>query len=250
MGDKMRKVRTEQFLLLSLVLFLSASVLPSCDECNLPECANCGLSERADISGKVLTLTEPPIAVAGASVGLVNGSGVTTSGEDGGWALQGVPDTGDNPWIKITAAGIPDAYNSFPLSLGFDQYDLQVMEDGSYEFLTSGNDPETRCLVFGVAVGFVSFDYPQETQGIEGVSVSVTPDTLEVKYLSEGGLPDPTLTETSPSGVFYVVVPDVNTVSSVSFTGTKPGSAFVSADNPTWPNAFVVAGLVDFNFTP
>ena len=246
----MRKVRTEQLLLISLALFLSAFVLPSCDDCKLPKCAKCGLSERIDISGKVLTLTTPPNPVAGATVGLVNGSRVTTSGEDGRWSLEGVPDTGVDPWIKITAEGIPDAYNAFPLSLGFDEYDLQVMENSSYEFLTAGYDPATRCLIFGVAVGFVSFDYPQETQGIGGVSVGVTPDTLEVKYLSEGGLPDPTLTETSPSGVFYVVVPDVNTVSRVSFTGTKPGSAFVSGDNPTWPNAFVVAGLVDFNFTP
>jgi hypothetical protein len=246
----MRKVRTEHLLLLPLVLFLGVFVLPSCDERKLSELANCGLSETVEISGRVLTLANPPIPVAGASVGLVDGSRVTTSGEDGGWALQGLPDTGVDPLLKITAEGYPDAYNSFPVSLGIDQYDLQVMESGSYEFLIGGGDPETRCLVFGVAVGFVSYEYPQETQGIGGVSVRVTPDTLEVIYLSEIGFPDPTLTATSPSGVFYAVVPDANAIRRVSFTGTKPGSAFVSGDNLTWPNSLVVAGVVDFNFTP
>ena len=78
----------------------------------------------------------------------------------------------------------------------------------------------------------------------------MTPDTLKVVYANEAGIPVPTLTETSSSGVFYVVVPDANAIRRVSFTGTKPGSAFVSGESLTWPNAFVVAGLVDFNFTP
>lgn len=246
----MRRLHTQHLFLLYPVLFLAAFVLASCDDCNLPACADCGLSEEADISGKVLALTTPPTPVVGATVGLVNGSRVTTSGEDGGWALNSVPDTGVDPWIQITAEGIADAYNSFPLSLGIDQYDLQVMEEGSYEFLTAGYDPETRCLIFGVAVGFVSYEYPQETQSLEGVSVSVTPDTLDVVYANAIGLPDPTLTETSSSGVFYVVVPDANAIRRVSFTGTKPGSAFVAGESRTWPNAFVVAGLVDINFTP
>jgi hypothetical protein len=251
MGEKMRKVRTEHLFLPCLVLFLSAFVLPSCDECKLPDCcAECGLSETADISGKVVTLSDPPNPVAGATVGLVDGSRVTTSGEDGGWALEDVPDTGVDPWIKITAEGIADSYNSFPLSLVLGQYDLKVMEAASYEFLTSGYDPETRCLIFGVTVGFVSYEYPQETKSLEGVSVGVTPDTLEVKYANEIGLPDPTLTATSSSGVFYVVVPDANSIRRVSLTGTKTGSAFLSGDGPTWPNALVVRGVVDVNFTP
>ncbi len=251
----MKKLRTEHFLVVLLVISLSAFLLAACDECKAPGCSGDGGGgdDTATISGKVLAITAAPPypTVAGATVELEDGSISTTSGEDGSWTLEGVPVTADDPWIKITAEGYPLSFNGFPLSLGIVQYDLQVVDPALYGFFLGGADPETACLVFGAVVGFIDYDYPQEVQPLANATVSVTPNTLDVVYLNDIGFPDADLTETSSQGAFTVVVPDTDEITSISLTGTRPGSTLVGPPPiPTRPGAFVLAGLIDLLYSP
>jgi len=206
------------------------------------------------ISGTVLALTLPlPAPLPDATVELLDGSLSTTSGPDGSWTLENVP-TGQDPVIKVTAEGSPfdylPAYNTFPLSLNLMKYDLQIMDPCLYlimvlDHVLAGASLDDLCLVFGVVVGFTSMD-PLVVQPLAGAKVSVQPDSLDVVYLSEEGMGDPSLIETSSIGAFIVVVPDANTITEIMLTGTLPGSMLVGPPvQPTFPGGFVPAGLVD-----
>ena len=252
----MTKLRTEHFLFLFVVFFLSAFLLAACDDCKAPGC-DCGNGgeDTVTISGKVLALmidlSTPP--VPGAIVELEDGGNSTISGEDGSWTLQGVPVTDEDPLIKITSDDYPTTFNAFPLTLGIVQYDLQTIQQLIYDLILAGAgaDPETACVIIGAVVGFISFDYPQEVQPLAGTTVSVTPATLDVVYINDLGQPDPSMTETGSQGSFAVVVPDANAITSISLSGTRPGSQLVAAPSmPTRPGAFVLGGLIDMLFTP
>ena len=265
----MRKLRTEYFLAVS-VFFLSSFLLAACDDCNAPECAGGGEPQTATISGKVLALTlnlsnptAPPYLapVPGATVELEDGSLSTTTDEDAHWTLNGVPVTDADPLIKITAPdndenGEPDyptAFNAYPLTLGITEYDLQTIDPLIYNLLIqgAGADPDTACLVIGAVVGFIDFAYPQQIQPLAGATVSVSPSSLTLVYLNDGGQPDPTMTETGSQGSFAVVIPDANAVTSISLSGTRPGSQLVGAPSmPTRPGAYVLGGLIDLSYTP
>jgi len=257
-GGKMRSVHTRRLIGFSCLVFWgSCLLLLACgnDKCCPP--TGGAPPEAVRISGRVLSL--PLMApVAGALVELEDGSLATTSAADGTWALDGVPPTPD-PLIKVTAPGspfpYPVAYNTFPLSAGLFQYDLQVMDPILYvllaaEDLLAGADPNKLCLLFGAAVGFVSMDYPQILQPIEGVTIGVQPESLKVHYLNEAGMADPTLTATSSTGAFYIVVPDATAIPMVGLWGTKPDEPLVSGPIQTRPGSFIPAGLIAPFYVP
>lgn len=252
----MKPVRTRTFFWCSWLALLSYPLLFGCgsDTCCPSEEI---LPESIRISGRVLSL--PLLSpVPGALVETEDGSLATTSAADGTWALDGVPPIPD-PLLKVTAPGsplpYPVAYNTFPLSAGFLEYDLQVMDPILYlllaaEDILAGADPDKICLLFGAAVGFVSMEYPQVIHPLEGVTVGVQPDSLKVHYLNEAGMADPTLTATSSTGAFYIVVPDATAIPMVGLWGTKPGEPLVGAPVQTRPGSFIPAGLIAPYYVP
>ena len=205
------------------------------------------------LSGKVLVINAapPPFpSLAGATVALYEDpSNSTTSGGDGSWELEDVP-ADEDAFIKITAAGFAIAINAVPVSQGVVQYDLQILDPLIYNFLMGGAGPDA-CLVFGAVVGVIDEEYPQEMQTLAGATISVTPATLDVIYIADSGFPDASMTATGSKGAFFVVVPDANAITSVSVTGTRPGSQLEGPSSyPTLPGGFVLAGLVDTLFVP
>lgn len=256
----MNKMHTRGWFVIWLVSSMAGLFLTACEsDEGCPPAIE--LPEAVTISGRVIAIgLTAQTPVSGAIVELEDGSIVTTSGADGFWMLEDVP-TGQDPLIKITAGGspfrYPTAYNSFPLSLGLVQYDLQIL-DPILSFLLvledvlAGADPAKLCLMFGAAVGFASMDYPQVVEPLEGATVIVTPAGLTVHYLNETGLADPTLTATSSLGAFYVVVPDATVISTVGLSGTnsegKPLAG--SPAQPTRPGSFIPAGLIDPFYVP
>lgn len=252
----MKSAHKRTFIRFSSIALLPCCFLFSCggDVYRPPEET---LPESVRISGRVLSL--PLLTpVAGAVVELEDGHLATRSGADGTWILDGVPPAPD-PLIKITAPGspipYPVAYNTFPLSAGFLQYDLQVMDPVLYlllalEDLLAGADPDKICLLFGAAVGFTSMDYPQAVQPLENVTISVQPDSLKVHYLNEAGMADPSLTATSSMGAFYIVVPDATAIPMVGLWGTKPDEPLVGAPIQTRPGTFIPAGLIAPYYVP
>ena len=241
-------------LLLALGSVFSGAALTACnpEEIVLPE-----PPAFVTLSGRVIAL--PLLApLADATVALEDGSVQTSIGPDGTWTLPNVPAAPD-PLIKVTAPGdpfnYPPAYNSVPVSLGFLQYDLQVMDPIFYVLMVideifKGADPTKICLAFGAAVGFASMDYPQVTVPIAGATISVLPPSLKVVYLSESGTGDPSLTETTAIGAFYVVVPDATAIPGIALSGSKPGTQLVGALVATRPGGFVPAGVIDPFFVP
>ncbi len=263
-GEKMKKLRAEGCFILFAVFFLSACLLAACDSCNAPECTGEGEApQTATISGKVLALMidlSTPV-VPGATVELEDGSKSTTADENGHWSLEDVPVTDVDPLLKITAPdndedGEPDyptAFNAFPLTLGITEYDLQTIDPLIYNLLIqgAGADPDTACLVIGAVVGFIDFNYPQQIQPLAGAVVSVSPSSLTVVYINDVGMPDPSMTETGSQGSFAVVIPDANAITSISLSGTRPGSQLIGAPSmPTRPGAFVLGGLIDLLYQP
>ena len=256
----MTRPRTRNCLFFLLVFFLPVFLLVSCDDLTSPP--------PVDLSGKVLDLlTLGP--VAGATVEFADGSRSTTTGEEGcdlnppaascgSWTLQGVPTptAGDpDPLIRITAKKFAVSYNAFPLSLGILQYDLMVLSSGAFFVLpflmTGGLLPADGCLVLGAVVGFVSTGYTQVVAQLAGAAINVVPNDLTVVYFGETGLPDPDLTATSALGLFGVVVPDATAVTSITLSGSRPGSLLAApASNPVFPGSFVLGGLIDVNYTP
>ncbi len=205
------------------------------------------------LSGKVVLIdisnALPP--VAGATVELLDGSMSTTSGEDGSWTLADVPVTDEDPYLKITKAGYPVAINVFPVSQGVVQYDLQVLDSTLFNVLigmdpNGPHDTSKACLILGAVVGFESLDYPQVPAMLAGATVNVTPGSLQVVYINDAHMPDPSLTETSSQGSFDIVVPDANIITSISLSGSRGGVDLEAPPYyPTLPGAFVMTGLVD-----
>lgn len=253
----MKKLRIKHFLILVLT---SPLIVPLFTACNPEDIVISPPPAEVTISGKVLAVSLSGIVpLPGATVELEDGSISTLSGEGGLWTLENVP-TAQDPTIKITSEGpVIDyfpAYNTFPLSLGFMQYDLQTMDPCLYilmvlEWVLDGADINKLCVVFGAVAGFAQMEYPQEVVTLAGARVEVSPPELTVAYLSEAGLPDPSLTETSQAGAFMVFVPDATTITNISLKGELPGTSLVGPPvTPTYPSGFVVAGLVDPFYVP
>ncbi|MEW6441740.1 MAG: hypothetical protein AB1640_12470 [bacterium] len=252
----MRNCAGRKFLFLLLVFAaLPAWLFSACDDATCPPCqGGGGGDETLDLSGMVIDLfTYQP--VAGATVELIDGSISTTSGADGSWTLAGLPADADDPLIRISQ-GEFDSYNSFPISLGVTQYDLGVVSPDMFTLMVMGFglNPQTASLILGMVVGFDSIDYPQQQTFLADAVVTVTPPTPATSgpvYLDAAGNPNPALTATSESGAFLAFVPDATAVTSVSVSGTRPGSNLVGpATNPVFPGAFVLTGLIDINYTP
>ena len=74
----------------------------------------------------------------------------------------------------------------------------------------------------------------------------MSPVSLQVVYLNDGGMPDPSLTETSSAGSFDIVVPDANIITHISLSGSRGAVDLVASPSyPTLPGGFVLTGLVD-----
>ena len=253
----MKNLRINGVLILLLTSPLITLMLTAC---NPEEIEIAPPPTAVTISGKVLSLAlSGLVPLPGATVELADGSISTVSGEGGWWTLENVP-TAQDPVIKITSGGpVIDyfpAYNTFPLSLGFLQYDLQTIDPCLFilmalEWLLDGHDINNLCMVFGAVAGFAQMEYPQVVVPLAGAKIGVDPSELHVSYLSEAGMPDPSLTETSQAGAFLVVVPDATTLTNISLSGTLPGTSLVGPPiTPTFPGGFVVAGLVDPFYVP
>jgi hypothetical protein len=136
------------------------------------------------------------------------------------------------------------------------EYDLQIMDPILYFLLIlndvlAGADPDKLCVVFGAAAGFSDMRYPQEVVTLEGVTVSVVPDSLTINYLNAAGAADPSLDATTETGSFYVIVPDATTLTSIELTGTLPERPLAGPPSqPTRPGSFIVSGLIDPYFVP
>jgi hypothetical protein len=257
----MRKPVARHLFMVLLVSSLLSIFLVACDDRDYDPCVlddSCPASTTT-ISGKVIKVTAalPYPTVAGATVELEDGSISTTSGEDGSWSLEGVP-LGVDPLIKITAPGdppgFPVAYNSVPLSLGIDQYDLQVLDAGIYGFLVgmagaAAADPEKVCLILGAVIGFARLEYPQITITLADATVTADNEAIHVWYL-KGGFPDPN-PPTDASGAFFMVVPDAAILPAIGLSATKPGTKeLVASPQPTRPGSFMATGVIDPYFTP
>jgi hypothetical protein len=266
----------------SLALFLVASLLVACDEEQpVPEPA-----ETLTVSGRVLDMiaTTP---VAGATVQLIatdvditDASYVrtcacagdlcsyrTTSDGEGWWMLEDVP-IRYNPethlpydlLIKVVDGGNPPAYNVFTLSIG-DQADLMRMGGLFFflfamEALEEGANLNQLSVMMGATIGFTNMEYPPTSDTLAGVTASAEagnpPESIPIRYLSEMGLPDLDLTETSPIGAFYFVVPDARegVMPAINVTGTSDERVVVGGYYPACPGGFGVAGLIDPYYIP
>lgn len=251
----MRELGFRSAFVLVLTAVFSATLFVACGTDELP---STDPPDTVTLSGRVLSV--PALTpVANATVQTDDGSLRTTSGADGSWTLEGVPIWPD-PFLRIDAPGTPldypTSYNSFPLSMGLVQYDLQIMDPILYLLLIltdvlGGADPDKLCVVFGAAAGFASMHYPQQVVPLEGATVSVVPDSLTINYLTAEGMADPSLDATTESGSFYLIVPDATAITSIQLTGTLSGRPLSgAASQPTWPGSFVVTGLIDPFFVP
>jgi hypothetical protein len=189
----------------------------------------------------------------------------TTSDPEGGWTMD-VPVKYDDMWrpldmlIKVSKGRNPPQYNLFSPSTGT-QGDLQVLNPFFYflfalDALSAGADPADLAVLFGVAIGFVDVAYPQEIATISGVTITAEggspAEELPITYLSETGLPDPDLNETSALGVYYLSVPDANedAAPSIKISGEKPGSVFVGGYYPACPGSSTGVAVIDPYFRP
>jgi hypothetical protein len=265
----MTRPRTRNSLFFLLVFILPVFLLIACDDPTCPTCTGGGgqQPETVDLSGKVLDLTTfSPIG--GAKVEFADGSGSTTTSEEGcdddppaescgSWTLADVPtpEPNENPRIRITAAGYADSYNNFPFALGIRQYDLMILSSAAFGFLplamTGVALPDGGCLVMGVVVRFVGDPtvYPQSVTQLADAAVIVVPDDLTVVYFGPaappfGALPDPNLTKTSILGLFGIVVPDATGETGVTSI-TLSGTDLVGGSFEVSPDSFVRVGLID-----
>ncbi len=219
---------------------------------------------RIVISGHAIDILTQNV-IPNATIETDDGSLVTTSDEDGYWMLN-VPNNGENPFLKmskISDAGNPfislfdyiPAYTSALVSMGAKQVDLMGMWRMSFNLMIGGADPEKACLLMGPAAGVLDMGPPQEIAFLDGVTVSVSPSTVAVQYLStdnfmQAPLPDDSLVATSPDGFFQIVVPDATQTTHLTITGSKPGHSFMPMEQPVRPGSFIPAALIDLFYIP
>jgi hypothetical protein len=189
----------------------------------------------------------------------------TTSDAQGRWEME-VPVKYDEMWVprnmlmRVSKGGGPPMYNLFQPG-GTNQGDLQLLSPifhflFALDAISAGADPDELAVMFGVAIGFAEMDYPQEYATIPGVTISAVgndpPEQYPITYLSETGLPDPALTETSALGAYYFVVPDARyTVApSIEVAGDKPGSSFVSGFYAACPRSTTGVAVIDPYYRP
>ena len=276
----MRQMRIRPVLFASLALYLIASLLVACDEEQVVPPPR----ETVTASGMVweMPLQTP---LAGATVQLITNeftltdpnyvrpcecqgdlcSVRTTTDADGFWTMD-VPVIYDENWapldmlIKVSKGRNPPQYNLFSVAQG-SQGDLQILNPIFYllfalEALLDGADPNNLAVMFGVAIGFVDMDYPQEIATIPGVTITAEGGDpvveFPITYLSETGLPDPNLTETSALGVYYFSVPDANedAAPSIKISGDKPDTVFVTSFFPACPGSSTGVAVIDPYFKP
>ena len=162
------------------------------------------LAANVTIGGKVLTLANPPAAVAGATVSVhPAGTPSTTTAVDGSWSLT-VSDASD-PVLEIGATGgTVKTYTKFPLSLlmgyqsGPYQYDISAVTQASF---TGSGVPPTSCLVVGFALQYTSLLYPAAQNFLSGVVVNPTP----IYIAANGADPCYSCTKTTASGAWVGV---------------------------------------------
>ena len=189
----------------------------------------------------------------------------TTSDPEGRWTMD-VPVNYDEMWrpldllIKVSKGRNPPQYNLFSPATGT-QGDLQVLHPFFYflfalDALIGGAGLDDLAVLFGVAIGFVDVAYPPEIATIPGVTITAEggrpAEELPITYLSETGLPDPDLNETSALGVYYLSVPDANedAAPSIKVSGEKPGSVFVGGYYPACPGSSTGVAVIDPYFRP
>ena len=276
----MKQTRIQRIPFALLAMLLTGSLLMGCDEEQpvLPP------PETVTISGMVweMPLQTP---LAGANVQLITNTFTltdpkyvrpcecqgslcsvwTTSNEEGWWTMD-VPVKYDESWapldmlIEVSKGRNPPQYNLFSLGTGT-QGDLQVLNPLFYflfslDALLDGADPDDLAVMFGVAIGFIDTDYPQEIATIPGVTITAEggdpAEEFPISYLSETGLPDPNLTETSALGVYYFSVPDANedAAPSIKVSGDKPGSVFVTSFFPACPGSSTGVAVIDPYYKP
>ena len=276
----MKQLRIRPVLFIYLALLLTASLLVACDEEQVvppPE-------ETVTASGVVLEMPlQTPLA--GARVQLISNEffiddpdfvrtcvcepdlcDVWTTSDDQGWWVMDVPVKYDenlapfNMLMKVSKGTNPPQYNLFQPG-GTNQGDLQILNPIFYllfalEALLGGADPNDLAVMFGVAIGFVDMDYPQEIATIPGVTITAEGGDpvveFPITYLSETGLPDPNLTETSALGVYYFSVPDANedAAPSIKISGDKPDTVFVTSFFPACPGSSTGVAVIDPYFKP
>ncbi len=276
----MRQMRIRPILLASLALYLLASLLVACDE----EQVVVPPRETVTASGLVYEMPlQTPLA--GARVQLISNEFFiddpnfvrncdcqgdlcdvwTISDAQGRWEME-VPVQYDENWLprnmlmKVSMGSNPPQYNLFQPG-GTNQGDLQILNPIFYllfalDGILGGADLDDLAVMFGVAIGFVEMDYPQEIATIPGVAISAEAgdpaEEFPITYLSDIGLPDPNLTETSALGVYYFAVPDANdaVAPQIGVEGTKPGSVFVPSYFPACPGSSTGVAVIDPYYRP
>jgi hypothetical protein len=162
--------------------------------------------------------------------------------------------------IKVSKGSGPPQYNLFQPG-GTNQGDLQMLNPIFYflfvlDALIEGADPNDLALMFGVAIGFVDMDYPQEIATIPGVTISAEggdpAQTFPITYLGDAGLPDAGLDATSSLGVYYFTVPDANddAAPEIEVSGDKADTVFVSGFYPACPGSTTGVAVIDPYFRP
>jgi hypothetical protein len=191
----------------------------------------------------------------------------TTSNPDGYWEME-VPVKYNellaplNMLMKVSKGTGPPQYNLFQPAAPTYQGDLQLLNPFFYNLFALTSDAGLLGLLggqssvfLGVAIGFIDTDYPQEVALIPGVAVTAEGGDPEVEfsvvYLSESGLPDLGLTETSSLGVYYFSVPDASEAPlMIQLTGDKPGRVFVGGFYPACPGSSTGVAVIDPYFQP
>ena len=222
--------------------------------------ASQALGADVTIGGKVLTLTDPPVAVAGATVSVhPAGAPSTTTAGDGSWSLT-VSDASD-PVLKIGAtATTVETYTQFPVTLLMDYQNVgngggcaAAAADGTYQYDISAVRTETMatvpsgsCVVLGFALRYASLLYPVTQSFVSGVVVSPTPTA----YIDADGVTPcipPTCNATTASGVWVGIHEGGY---STPYSGTKTGTTFSGGDVTCVADTANVTGLVDDNLPP